>query len=494
MSGAPIPKSKFPSLAGLTRSEAIDLLWRKGVLYWKLDSCQKQLYDKFTKTDFKTVVWNCSRQLGKSWTLIILALEYCLQNPNVQVKYCAGTAKAVSKIIKPTLRRILVECPKDLTPKYNREMGCYVFPNGSLLYIEGLDGGKAEDLRGTPMHFGIIDEAGFVDDLDYVVNSILLPMTSTTKGRILIVSTPAKQAGHEFTNFLRVAEYEGAYIKKTIYDFLKDVENDPPHFKERLTLEEVERLKKATNPNAWRREYLCEIIADSDSTVIPEFTDEIQLKCIKEWPKPLRFDTYESMDLGVKDLTAIIFAYYDFKEGKLIIEDEFSCHGQQVNTSFIARNIKEKEAQLWTNAMTGEIQQVYRRIADTNEKIAQQDLSRQFGITFIPTRKDDKDAAINDVRIKIQEERIIINPRCKQLIFHLKNATWNKARKSFERSPDSGHFDFIDALIYLVRNIDWNKNPYPFGWNMAKDSFIWKPTEAISNSAQTIKNIFIKKR
>jgi hypothetical protein len=66
----------------------------------------------------------------------------------------------------------------------------------------------------------------------------------------------------------------------------------------------------------------------------------------------------------------------------------------------------------------------------------------------------------------IAEERIIINPRCKQLIFHLKNATWNKNKTEYERSLDGGHYDLIDALAYLVRNIAYTRNPYPKGYGM----------------------------
>ena len=29
------------------------------------------------------------------------------------------------------------------------------------------------------------------------------------------------------------------------------------------------------------------------------------------------------MDIGVRDLTAVLFAYYDFKKSVLVVEDEF---------------------------------------------------------------------------------------------------------------------------------------------------------------------------
>ena len=64
----------------------------------------------------------------------------------------------------------------------------------------------------------------------------------------------------------------------------------------------------------------------------------------------------------------------------------------------------------------------------------------------------------------ISEKRIIINPRCKTLVSHLENATWDKNRREFLRSGDYGHYDFVDALAYLVRNLDDGRNPYPAGY------------------------------
>ena len=47
------------------------------------------------------------------------------------------------------------------------------------------------------------------------------------------------------------------------------------------------------------------------------------------------------------------------------------------------------------------------------------------------------------------------------LIEHLRNAIWNTNRTTFERSEKHGHYDAVDALKYLVRVVDWRKNPTP---------------------------------
>lgn len=66
----------------------------------------------------------------------------------------------------------------------------------------------------------------------------------------------------------------------------------------------------------------------------------------------------------------------------------------------------------------------------------------------------------------LADEKIVIHPRCKTLIRQLKNATWDKKRKEFNRTKIDGHFDTISALYYLVRNVVMTKNPYPAGYGM----------------------------
>jgi len=91
-----------------------------------------------------------------------------------------------------------------------------------------------------------------------------------------------------------------------------------------------------------------------------------------------------------------------------------------------------------------------------------------YDLYFLATRKDNKQAAVNAVRDKVQNNEIIIHPRCVNLISHLKNAVWDKQRKSFKRTKEH-HYDFLDSLIYLIRNVDYVSNPYPNNYGLTGD-------------------------
>jgi hypothetical protein len=488
------------SLPGkISRDSAIDRLWRMGQLRWKLDSYQRKLYDIYTNSKTRKIVMVCARQTGKSWFLITLALETALRNPNNQIKYACPTAVMAQKIILPTFRKLIADCPEDLKPKYVRAEKCFYFANGSTIQLEGTDEGNAEKLRGTASNLCIADEAGFMDDLSYVIKDILLPQTLTTRGKILMVSTPPKKSEHDFNKFSAEAKLAGSYIKKTIIDILEDIKNDPPQFKNRLAPEIIEEMKQeygGEQSDTWRREFCCEDIKDSVRSVVPEFTDKMEDAIVKEWPLPQRYDAYDAMDIGAVDLTGVLFAYLDFRNAKLIIEDEILMNlaAADKNTKVLADAIKEKERTLWIHPEFKTVIPVYSRISD-DDLVTINDLDRLHNLKFTPTRKDGLDGAVNELRIRLNAGQIIINPRCKNLIYQLKTATWNKARSTFERSEEAGHYDLVAAIIYLVRNVQWEKNPYPLLYNMPGVFDVYNSGKLVlSQSAETVKQLFSLKK
>ena len=478
-------------MSDISTKQARALLWHKGILSWKLTSVQKELYSSYTDSSHKIIVWSCSRRLGKSFALCVIAIEQCIKKPNSVVKFVAPTAKQIKSIIKPLFRQLLIDCPKELQPKFKNNDNVFVFPNGSEIQMAGTDSGHAEALRGGNSNLCLVDEAGFCDDLNYIIQSILIPTTTITQGKIILSSTPPKSQDHEFTKYIEQAELNGNFIKKTIYDAL-----GPGSQITQAGIDDIIRnIIGGAQSNEFRREYLCEMIVDENHSVVPEFSEEKQKAIVRDWVRPPHYDIYISGDIGFKDLTVFLFAYHDFRNGKLVIEDELVMNGKKMTTDFLAKEIKRKETELYTNPQTLEQKQPYLRVCDNN-LIVINDLHRLHGLVFLPTAKDDSEAALNNMRILIAQERIIINPRCKTLVFHLRKATWNKSRKSYDRSADAGHYDAIDALKYLVRNVQFNKNPFPTNYGMGNsDTWFNLPEKTATSPIQrNIKDIFKIKR
>lgn len=448
--------------------EARAILWSQGILEWKLDITQKKIYDFYNNNSEKTNVINCSRRLGKSYLLTIIAIEQCLKKPGSIVKFLQPEVKMIRTNIRPIMLEILEDCPKELEPTFKTQDNIYVFPNGSEIQLAGTDNGNYEKLRGGNAHLALIDEAGFCSDLEHIIRYVLIPTTTLTKGRIILSSSTPPHPDHEFIEYMRYAEHKNTLIRKTIWDAVEDMKNEAnPRINSGLVADIIKSYPDGENNDAFRTEYLCEVIFNSKDSVVPEFTEEIQKDTIVNWSRPVFFDRYTSMDIGYEDLTVVLFGYWDFDNAVLVIEDEYVVNGPEMRTKLLAEAILKKENSLWKNHLTGEIEKPYLRVSDNN-LILINDLQRDHGLTFFPTDKHNKDAYINQMRNMVQARQLIINPRCKTLINHLKNATWDKTRKSYKRSADNGHYDAVDALAYMVRNIDMNRNPYPKGFKYSR--------------------------
>ena len=460
-------------MSKLNKTQAIHELWRRGQLSYKLDGNQKILRTLYKESKEKINVWLLSRRLGKTTTLINLGFELCLSQPKSIVKFLSPTKMMAKQNVRPLIDKILEDCPDDLKPVLKEADYIYYFANGSEFQMAGADSGHAEKLRGADSHLCLIDEAGSIDRLDYIVKSILLPTTLLTKGKIILAGTPPVESEHDMLQYIETAEMNGNLVKKTIYDI------------SRLTPEmmaEAEKEQGGKHTDGFRREYLVEIIKDANSSVIPEFDEDLIKEIVKEWPKPPFYDGYVGMDLGFKDLTALVFGYYDFRAAKIIIEDELVVDFKQpeMNLKKLCELIKKKEEGIWTHALSGEVKKPTLRVSDI-DYIVLQEIYNQSNrtISFTPATKHDKEANINNLRTLLVSGRVIIHPRCVNLIRHLKNVKWNKSKKEFGRSSENGHYDLVDALLYLARHISLTKNPYPISYGYNPDSLYIRNPEAL---------------
>lgn len=449
----------------ISRQEALHELWRRGSLSFLLDKNQKDLYSLFHNSTNKINTWLLARRSGKSYALCVLAIETCLRKPNAIIKFVAPTKLQIATILRPLFRKVLDTCPPEIQPVFRNKEVTYFFQNGSEIQLAGSDSGHIEKLRGGDADICIIDEAGDVDDLKNAVYQVLLPTTLTTKGKVIISGTPPKYYEHEFIHFIEKAEAENALIKRTIYD-------NP-----RLDRKDIDDLIKelgGEHTSAAQRELFCIIAKDENLSVIPEFTKALKDKVVKEWTTPDFYDSYVAMDLGFDDLTFLVFGYFDFLADKVIIQDEICYDFKQKETSVrqLTKLISEKEHNLWYNKITNELKVPHMRVSDLNPIVtneiyaASKDLNIFPTIHFTNSRKDDKAAAISNLRKLLGSEKVIISPKCKNLIRHLENVRWRSLtnKTDYARSADEGHYDGVDALIYLTRMMNYSKNPFPPGY------------------------------
>lgn len=478
----------------VSKQDLINEMWRRGsVSLIKLDPAQKDIDERVKASKEKIQVVLCGRRLGKSYWALVHAIETCLKKPNIIVKFLAPTKTQIDEIIEQIMPLVINDCPDELRPTQLKSKFTYKFHNGSKLQLAGNNNGHVEKLRGGFAHLCIVDEARDCDGLQNSVRSVLIPTTANTKGKIILLSTPPQDPEHDFIKFIEDADTKGTLIKKM-------TEENP-----RITQEEMQGMIDAypggvKNPE-FRREFRCEILKNFEYSAVPEFTEDLEKEIVLDWKKPAYYDCYEAMDLGFKDLTVVLFGYYDFKNAKLIVEDELVMNFQENENNLfkLVKEIQRKEGLNFTDPMTNEIKSPSMRTSDINYIVMKEINNWSSGlINFLPIKKDDKQAMVNSLRIMIQNKKIIINPRCKTLIAHLRNVKWSKSNKSiFERNTEqSHHYDAVDALCYLIRVVEYNRNPYPAFYDRSQQDLIIlnKPRGYNSQDGDIVKKMLNFKR
>lgn len=439
--------------------------WEMGDLSYKLTPSQLGVYENYRAwemsprgLDDRAFCMDSSRRWGKSNLKMTVQFENAIRNKNWRCVYIAPTRVDVLKITLPLARDILQDCPPELIPTWSESKSKYVFHTGSSIEFVGLDN-NPDAARGTGIDSAALDEAGFFDNLEYLMTSVLDPqMLGRTWARILAGSTPPVSPEHYWSGvMIPDAISRGAHELRTLLDA------------DQYTAEEKEAFIKMAggrNSTTCRREYFAEHITDDTRAVIPEYRD-VEQKIVIEVEPPAWRDCYVSMDPGWKDLTAVLFGYWHFERALLVIEDEVA--EPAANSREIARLISLKERELWSNARRWSktknqaLRQPHMRISDNDLRLIA-DLRDDHGLHFVPTQKDNVEQQVNALRNAISTERILIHPRCVKLQKHLKNAVWSKSRKNqFDRSSGFGHFDLVAALVYLWRNVNKHRNPKPVG-------------------------------
>jgi len=439
--------------------------WRQGDLSYKLRNIQKKLKQEWVASKSISRKWylECSRRLGKSTLMLTLLVEACLKKPGTRCLFVAPVEVGLEKYIAPVLAQVLQDCPQELSPKLDSS-NVLTFKNGSVIHFTGSNNKSYNSKRGNSYDLAACDEGRDIDDLEALIESVILPALFTTNGYLLLASTPADTEDSPLHSYYEQAVAGKWYSHYTIHDAAKW---DPASYPaDRI----AEWRKETREDHVWDREYLAKWSRNVNTVVVPEWD--------KKWIRQVAHDEYfpffhkyVSMDFGVNDKTAVLFAYYNFNLGKLIVEEEFTLQGEEVRTDTIASMIKHQETVLSYQifhdikdikykAMEKQ-ERVYRRIADNNNKQSIQDLNGIYDLNFVPTTKDELTAMINEVRIWVNSGRIWISPKCTELIGCLENAQWDRHHKELGRSKVFGHFDMLMALVYMIRNIDEVSNPVP---------------------------------
>ena len=479
-----------------TKDEVFKELFRRGKLSFILYPHQRPIYNKIQEVLGSDEVYdnshvlNISRQFGKSFTMLLVAVEFCMAKPFQTVVYVAPIKKQVVEIVtENTYRVIFGHASKQQLPTLKDSE--LVFSNGSRIRLAGTDNHNYESLRGGSAHLVILDEAGFMSNLTTGVIPTVLPMLKTTGGKIIYASTPPETLDHDYYEVLREHDENGNISTFTI--------NDDKSLTQRQ-LDTIISACKGADTTLFKREYLCERIAESSQQVLPELTIEVAAKLrINETYKQddlLQYwDKYVIADWGGKDHTAILFAHYNYHTKKVVVEDQLNLTGSKISSKRIAEEIKKKIKELWPDPTYRSKMHYW---CDSNNVLIQNDMNVEHGLPFVSTSKDRlAEQMVQKVRDWIFDERIQFAPAAEFTLLSCMSGWWSKGKDKFAQSKIYGHYDHLAATVYLIRNVNTTNNSLPrlLGISNTHDTFV-DPNYNQNHTSVTnsLKQIFTRRR
>lgn len=434
------------TIAGLRAAAALvgDLSW----LLWPQQIPIYQAVRSIPATIDEYVVL-CARQFGKSHLGVLLAIEDAIRNRDRCILIIGPDTKQTKDIVNPRMRRIARHLPDGLLVQSKSENRWIVYHDRdrrqqdfSEIVIGGMNENSSSQ-RGKTVQTIFVEEIVEVKPDDYLesLRSDLGPaMTHSDQGKIVFLTTLPKIPDHPFiTETLTQAKLRGAFAQFTIDD---NKELSPEQY------DACVRRCGGKDTDDFKREYLCQIVRDSSVVVAPDFNESrhvvgINVPAFTHWNVMVDWG-------GVRDYTVGLLYTYDYYRNKLLFYREF-LHYENTPTTKIWPGVETwmtdfaiPQARVWADAPG---QTLVDLAAITKTPVS------------LPT-KDDWEAMINALNVRLRMGFIEIDPACKFLIESLRSGTFNKNRTDFERTKALGHCDAIAAIMYAIRHFE-DENPYP---------------------------------
>ena len=422
----------------------INRCWETGHLAGlKLWPQQQRIYNTIQTLpkQAKIVVMLCARQYGKSVLGALLALEDILQNPGIVVIIVAPEIKQARAIVRPRMKLLLGDAPDGLITHIKSEDTWLAETTGSEIVLGGFDITNASRQRGKTIHRIYIEEIVKSNPDDYTssLKSDLGPaMMHSKAGQIRFMTTLPDIPDHPFiTETIPEAQLHGAYFEYTI--------------DQNEALDEEQKaaaiaLAGGRGSIECERELYCKQVRDPSVVVVPGYCDVTNVADLGA-PAPGHYLVVTDWG-GVRDKSVSLLMVYSYLMDIDYVLDE-RVHDSNTPSEEIwsdSQEMARSYTQKWTNW------------ADVPGQLLV-DLVAAGNIISVPP-KDDWQAGINQMNVRIGQRKLKIHPRCEFLRLSLRSGTFNKQKTDFARTIVLGHCDALAALSYGIRVLD-RTNPYP---------------------------------
>jgi hypothetical protein len=458
-----------------------------------------------------------SRRVGKTAVDLLLGHEecarFCLAHGRGAIGMIAiPVQKKIGGVLVPLTREVFRDAPRGMFPEH-RSSGngmhehLYIPALESRIVLVGIDY-HPRALAGTYLDFFCGTEFGFADlGVADMYESIIQPQFQRRPWAwSLIESSEPEVPDHDFTTrFVPDAKARNAYWSMVITD---NTSLSPSEI-----AKEIRRSGGRHSPTC-KRELFNEVEPDPEQMVVPEFIEAVHVVDPDDWPMPEFATAYEGLDPGTTDPLGIVGFYFDFMRQTVVVQ--FAWRRPNASTGDVVEVIREFERSSWgtEHALPGKREpgtrltriagveplpsgqiweapeasltywdqgtwtlrpNPYSRISDVHARFIL-DLNRDYAMNVRAAEKEpgSAEADLQYLRMLFAARNdngrpkivILRNGRTEQLIAELRSGRWNSKgddyhRTDWVRSKLLGHLDTLSALKYAVRDVRWNRNPFP---------------------------------
>jgi hypothetical protein len=207
---------------------------------------------RLLRSTSRQIILNCCRQAGKSTATSIVALHCAIHEAPALVLLVSPSLRQSRELFAKVMQWLRALQPAEVLEEDNRLSA--VLANGSR--IVSLPG-DAKTVRGFSGPSLIIeDEAGYVDDALYAA---IRPMLAVSRGRLILMSTPAGKRGHFYESWSEGEDWERIRI----------LGRECP----RISAEFLDQERRALGPMLFGQEYCGEFVDSASSAFASELIE-----------------------------------------------------------------------------------------------------------------------------------------------------------------------------------------------------------------------------
>lgn len=392
------------------------------------------LQDDFILHPNKFKAFLSTRRCGKTYTGGLYMCKEAYENPGCSVIYAGLTKESARRIlIKDVLKPINKKYGLEI--KFNATTLTCTFPNGSIIYIMGLDSSEDEKEKalGQKYKLAIIDEAASYNiDLRELVYGVLKPAMADLSGTIVLLGTPGNLTKSLFYDVTAGIEPGWHVVSANTFQNPFMADNWRKEIEE-LTTNQPYIIETPL----FKQMYLGQWVIDTDALVYKFNADRNFYDAFPhvkgDWQHVL------GVDLGYEDDSAFVVVAFHEHSKVLHIVDCFS--DKHMDITDVANKIKGFKAKY----------NIYKVIIDNANKQAVEEMQKRHSLPLEPADKTGKSDFIEIMNSELIQGYIKLQrTACHKLADEWQNLVWKEKGIKREENPSCANH-LSDAALYAWR-------------------------------------------